>query len=516
MKVIKRSIAVWWALFLAFLGATEKQPNIIIFLVDDMGVMDTSVSFFPKKGSSEVLAQESWFQTPSIEALAESGVRFNQFCAHSVCSPSRISLLTGQNSARHRSTNWIHPLKNNRGKYGPKEWQWKGIDAGVKTLPSVLKSKGYRTIHVGKSHLGPVGSWAEDPRAIGFDVNVAGGAMGQPRSYYGEDHYGHHPKFTHGKNKVVTNRIPHLEKYHGSSHHLTEALTQEASVHVKDAVARRQPFFLHLSHYAVHSPFQADVRYLHNYEDRGRTDQEAAFASMVEGVDKSLGDIMSLLKELNIAEETLMIFLGDNGSDCPKGEMYDVGACAPLRGKKATQYEGGMRVPCIVSWAQPRTGHSLQGKLMVESGEIQEQLSSITDIYPTILDLLEIQVPEHHAVDGESLATLLMNPKDSSRRDSFLMHFPHDHRNFYFTSLRDQDWKVIYHYGLPSDRYTNKFKPEKYELYHLAKDPGEQHNLATDHPDQLKKMMEKMIKQLDSYQALYPTHEGMELRPMLP
>ena len=137
-------------------AAESSQPNIIVFLVDDMGVMDTSVPFLTdENGTPKRYPLNDYYRTPSMERLAEQGIRFNNFYAMSVCSPTRISIMTGQNAARHHATNWINPDKDNRGPFGPPEWNWKGLKKGDVTLPGLLRGAGYETIHVGKAHFGP-------------------------------------------------------------------------------------------------------------------------------------------------------------------------------------------------------------------------------------------------------------------------------------------------------------------------------------------------------------------------
>ena len=197
----------------------------------------------------------------------------------SVCSPTRISIMTGQNAARHRTTNWINPADDNRDAQGPPEWNWRGLTKSDVTLPSLLRAAGYRTIHVGKGHFGPNESEGADPLNLGFDVNVGGRAIGHPGSYYGREAYG----------KGGTNAVPHLEKYHGTETFLTEALTIEAEARVADAVAERRPFFLYMAHYAVHAPFQSDPRFAAHYAASGKPAPAQAFATLIEGMDKSLG-----------------------------------------------------------------------------------------------------------------------------------------------------------------------------------------------------------------------------------
>ena len=200
----------------------NTKPNIIIFLVDDMGLMDTSVPFITDSNGSLVkYPLNDYYRTPNMMKLAQQGVLFTNFYAHSVCSPSRASILTGQNSARHKTTNWINPENNNRTEFGPSDWNWKGLTKSSVTLPRVLQQAGYRTIHIGKAHFGPIGSDGENPLNLGFDVNIAGSSIGHPGSYYGIDGFGH----LSGEHKRA---VPNLEIYHGKDIFLTEALTLEA------------------------------------------------------------------------------------------------------------------------------------------------------------------------------------------------------------------------------------------------------------------------------------------------
>ena len=241
-------------------GATPnvKQPNIIIMLVDDMGVMDTSVPFLTDDSNQpKRYPLNDYYRTPNMERLAARGIRFNNFCAMSVCSPTRIALMTGQNAARHRTTNWINPDKDNTGPNGPPEWNWRGLKKGDVTLASLLQSNGYRTIHVGKGHFGPREYEGADPRNVGFDINVGGTSTGQPASYYGKQNYGN----VGGEvKKSSPAAVPHLEKYHSTDTFLTEALTLEAKSHVADAVKADKPFFLYFPQYGVHAPFNSDPR----------------------------------------------------------------------------------------------------------------------------------------------------------------------------------------------------------------------------------------------------------------
>jgi arylsulfatase A-like enzyme len=483
-------------------------PNIVVFLVDDMGVMDTSVPFLTDAaGEPQRFPLNDFYRTPNMQRLAAGGIRFNNFAAMSVCSPTRVSIMTGQNAARHRTTNWINPERDNAGPSGPPQWNWRGLDQDDVTLAGVLQDAGYRTIHVGKGHFAPQGFAGADPAKLGFDVNVAGAAFGAPGSYYGSQNYGL-------GGRRAEHAVPHLEKYHGSETFLTEALTLEANAHVRQAVQADQPFFLYLSHYAVHAPFQSDPRFAANYTDSGTPPAAQAFATLIEGMDKSLGDLLDQLNNLGIAENTLIFFLGDNGSDAPLGHPHEVACAAPLRGKKGSHYEGGTRVPLIVAWAGAKESNPHQQRLQISAGAIQHQLASVEDLFPTIIAISGTETPPAHVVDGVRLDTLLRGERDPDRQERFLMHYPHaPHRSDYFTSYRLGTWKVIYHY-FPTEASGNSH----YQLFDLAADPFEQRDLAAQRPEELRRMMQELIASLQTHQAVYPLGADgrSEARPQMP
>ena len=477
-------------LLLCLISTASDKPNIILFLVDDMGVMDTSVPFLTDKNGKQVKHPlNRFYKTPGMEKLASQGIIFSQFYANSVCSPTRATLMSGQSSARHHVTQFIKPETNNAGTFGPKNWKWEGTKKTDITLPKILSQNGYRTIHCGKAHFAPVGYEGEYPQNIGFDINIAGCAYGQPGSYYGKDHFGHAIK------KRKNRAVPGLDKYHGKDIHLTEALTLELNSAISDSVKANKPFFAYMSHYAVHAPFQSDNRFAKNYKDSNKSKNAQAYATMIEGMDKSLRDIMAHLKKLNVAENTLIIFLGDNGSDAPLGGSHTVASSAPLRGKKGTHYEGGMRVPFIAAWASAAKNNPHQVKYPITPSIIHDEFAKISDIFPTILEMTSSKMPDEYISDGTSL-TSYFKGKKGSHPQSFLMHFPHSHRSSYFTSLRMGKFKLVYHYKNKNDK--------RYELFDLEKDPFEEDNISAGKPEVLTSMIKSMQSQLKQANAQYP------------
>ena len=484
-------------------AAAQEKPNIIVFLVDDMGLMDTSVPFDTSPdGRAIPHPLNSWYHTPNMERLAQQGIRFSTFYAQSVSSPSRTSLMTGQNAARHRTTNWINSESNNRTTYGPQEWNWDGLSRSDLTYPYILQQAGYRTIHIGKAHFGRIGSEGEDPRNVGFDVNIGGNSIGQPGNYYGEWGYG----WIQG-NKARA--VPGLQEYHGSETFLSDALTLEAIKEIDKARQEGKPFYLNLAHYAVHAPFEADKRFIGRYSNSGKGEQAEAFATLIEGMDKSLGDIMDNLEEMGIAENTLIFFLGDNGGDAPLGGASDYGSSAPLRGKKGSEYEGGVRVPFIAAWAKPDSDNKFQQDYPIAQNAVQTQMGTIMDLYPSILSAAGVDTPKGHILDGSDLKRLLKGKKDIRHRRYFLMHFPHgEHRANYFTTYRKGPWKLIYYYNPETPEGTS------YKLYNLKKDPYETTELSGSRIRKVRRMINAMRRQLKKENALYPTDaEGNVIRP---
>ena len=481
---------------------TGILPNIILFLVDDMGLMDTSVPFLvDSNGRALRHPLNEYYRTPNMEKLASQGIRFSNFYAHSVCSPSRATILTGQNSARHRVTNWIRSESNNRGEFGPSAWNWSGLTRASVTLPRILQHQGYKTIHVGKAHFGPFNSEGEDPLNLGFDVNIAGSSIGQPGSYLGTEGFGH---IDGNKSRAV----PGLDRFHGQDIFLTEALTIEANQAISQAKAEKKPFFLNMAHYAVHAPFYSDPRFADHYSSSEKSEKAQAYATLIEGIDKSLGDIIRHVQDIGLGENTLIFFMGDNGSDAPLPIENEYSSSAPLRGKKGNHWEGGMRVPFMASWISPSDQPGSQRTLPIAQGAIQDQLGSILDIFPTILQLVNFQVDSNHVMDGFDLGQQLAGQQNADREERFLNHFPHDHRSSYFTSMVHSGWKLIYHYPVEG--------APRYELYHLKYDPYELNNVAHQDQRQLKIMMGYLADELASKQAQFPEKDGRVMELVMP
>ena len=481
-------------------GYAADRPNILFFLVDDMGIGDTSVPFLYRDGKAQKIPLNDLYRTPNMEKLAASGRLFTNAYAYSVCSPTRISLMTGQAASRHRVTTWTHPkessvdtgLVKTANIKSPAGWRVTGIDSSLPLLPRLLQQAGYRTLFAGKAHFGPDDTPSGDPTNLGFDLNIAGFGGGGPGSYWGKYNY----SANHRTGAHVWD-VPGLEKYHGTDTFLSEAITLEMSQAIADSVNAKEPFFAYMSHYAVHAPWlYPDARFSDNYPQlRG---QANAFATLVEGMDKSLGDLIQKLHDLGVAEETLVIFFSDNGS------AWSVDG--PYRDKKGSRFEGGIRVPLIVSWAKPDPKSPLQRQLAIPANSVEHDVVSCVDMMPTMLSIAGVSVPSGAVMDGHDISPYFTGTPGPHRPQEFLTHFPHRHRNTLFSTYRQSHWKIIYRYA-----------SEEWELYHLEDDPFERTNLVKERPQLALSLAKQLVQQLDSQHAMYPAsvRDGKVVKPNL-
>ncbi|MDO5523186.1 MAG: sulfatase [Bacteroidia bacterium] len=477
---------------------TDTRPNIIYFMVDDMGWQDTSLPFWTKK-----TPLNERYHTPNMERLASQGMMFTQAYACPVSSPTRVSLLTGMNAARHRVTNWTLQKNTSTDRKSDvlefPEWNVNGIAQApnipatyeVTSLPQLLKNSGYHTIHCGKAHWGAIDTPGENPHHFGFEVNIAGHAAGGLASYLGEQNYGNR---TDGSRSPL-NAIPGLKDYWGTETFATEALTLEAIKALDKAKRLDQPFFLYMSHYAIHVPVDKDMRFYQKYRDAGLSEKEAGYASLIEGMDKSLGDLMDWLENNELDENTIVIFMSDNGGLSSEGHWRDLPLHthnAPLNSGKGSMYEGGIREPMIVKWP---------GK--VQSGTRNNDYLIIEDFFPTLLDMAQVKKREtKQQVDGVSFMPMLEGEENFNKNRSLYWHFPNlwgnDGPGIGTTSaIRKGDWKLVYYY-----------ETGKKELFNITEDIGETRDLAAKHPDLVKALSMDLGGYLRSVSAQRPSFKA--------
>ncbi|MCY7420551.1 MAG: sulfatase [Chitinophagaceae bacterium] len=472
----------------------QTRPNIILFFVDDMGWVDTSVPF----GDSMVVVNKR-YHTPNMQRLASEGIKFTNAYATPVCTPTRISLLTGINAAHHGVTNWTSPVKDRStdvadDEMAPASWLVNGLSSikgtaktiFANTYPQLLKQAGYFTVHVGKAHWGSMGTPGSNPYNLGFMVNIAGHAAGHPQSYLAKDNFGNIT------GKAVAQAVPDLEEYFGSDTFLTEALTLEAIKALEAPINNKQPFYLNMAHYAIHTPIQGDKRYVQKYIDAGLDSIEANYASLIEGMDKSLGDLMNYLKEKGIEKNTVILFMSDNGGLSlvpPRGGVAHTHNL-PLKSGKGSVYEGGIRVPMIVKWPG-----------VVKANTRSDQYIIVEDFFPSILEIAGLKNYNIvQQVDGKSFVSQLKNPgyKNSSR--SLVWHFPNKWQPNdgpginYKSAIRQGDWKLIYN-----------MRDGSKELYNLQLDVGELQNLASVERKKVDALAILLSHQLRQWKAVMPS-----------
>lgn len=477
-------------------SAADERPNIIFFLVDDMGWQDTSLPFWKEKTPIN-----ERYHTPHMERLASQGMMFTQAYACAVSSPTRVSLMTGMNAARHRVTNWT--LEKNKSTDLESdllqfpEWNVNGIcqtpdipfTYQVTPLPQLLKDNGYHTIHCGKAHFGAINTPGADPLHIGFEVNIAGHAAGGLASYLGENNFGNR---TDGKPNPL-NAVPGLEQYWGEDIFVTEALTIEAIKALDQAKQQDRPFFLYMSHYAVHIPMNKDMRFYQKYIDRGLSENEAAYATMIEGMDKSLGDLMDWLETNNLDKNTIVIFMSDNGGFATSERWRDAPLYtqnAPLNSGKGSAYEGGIRVPFIVKWP---------GR--VEATAKNDNYIIVEDLFPSLLEMAEVKEFETiQEIDGKSILPMLFNNNLSAPERSLYWHYPNLWGNIgpgigTTSSIRKGDWKLVYYY-----------ETGEQELFNIKNDIGETRNCVNDFPEtanDLSSDLGEHLRKVDAQRPLF-------------
>ena len=468
----------------SLLAEKPKSKNFLIFLVDDLGWQDLSLPFADQK-----TPWNSLYRTPNLEKLAARGIKFTHAYANQNCTPTRVSLLTGMNALSHKVTSWTfqkdkNPDEGGDPKFQVPAWNMNGLSPyenknsiHATSIATLLAEKGYATIHAGKAHFGAYGSPGENPKLHGFQINIGGSAAGQPASYSGLQNFGN-------KTNGVPNDIravPHLNRFWGKDIHLTEALTQETMRVMDSVLTHPKPFFLLFSNYAVHTPIQPDKRFVQHYYDLGIDSTEAKYASMVEGMDKSLGDWIDYLDANKLTENTVIVFLSDNGglTDVGRGKNGRNTYNTPLRSGKTSGYEGGLRIPFVVSG-------------LGKKGSVNHENIIVDDIFPSILQLTNIKPKgKIQHVDGLSLVPIIQG-KTSNQNRLFTWHYPHMRTNGSpdiqpFSAIRQGDWKLIFFH-----------KDQHFELYNTRTDLSEKNNLFTSLPEKGQFLAKKLGEKLRS------------------
>ena len=444
----------------------EKKPNVVLILIDDLGWIDTGCY-----GSK-------FYETPNIDRLAAEGMRFTDgYAACAVCSPTRAAVMTGRYPARLGVTDWIRSRfqggkipddKKNPGEYVggknrkllcPPNALWMELEEI--TIAEALKPAGYTSCHIGKWHLG-ADDWYPDKQ--GFDFNIGGCDFGQPPAYFD-------PYFRKGQGSIPTLEPRRANEY------LTDREADEAVGFIRRH--KDKPFFLYIAHYAVHTPIQGKQDLIEKYKAKTPTDQKnPTYAAMVESVDDAVGRITDTLDELDLRDETIVIFTSDNGG------LVGPTSNKPLRSGKGFPYEGGIREPVIVRWPK-----------VVKAGTISHEPVTSVDYMPTICEAAGISPPSDRNIDGVSLLGHLKSAGRSKLdREAIYWHFPHYRGSVVpYSIVRAGDWKLI-------KRYEGK----TFELFNLRDDLSETNELSEKMPEKARELDAKLTAWLKKTGAKMP------------
>lgn len=442
---------------------TVEKPNIVFILVDDLGWSDTSFMGNPV------------YETPNLDRFSNEAVVFtNAYAPAANCAPSRACIMSGKNTPAHG----IYTVgSSERGKSKDRKLiptpNTLTLDEGFTTLAEALKNNGYTNASIGKWHLG------EDPKTQGFDINIGGSHAGHPKSY-----------FSPYKNKNI--------KDGEKGEYLTDRLTNEAISFITDN--KEKPFFLYLPYFTVHTPLQGKQSLIDKYNAKINGDKRfnAKYGAMVESMDENVGKLINTLKELKIEENTIIVFLSDNGGLASVSNQF------PLRAGKGSYYEGGIRVPCIIKWPNKIKEHK----------RIETPITGL-DIFPTLMDV--VKDTNNYKLDGISLLPLLTENKNLEQR-VLIWHFPiylqgvnpkkDDARDSLFRTrpgsvIRKGKWKL-----------HEYFENGELELYNLETDIGERVNLIEDRQDKVEELLNELKTWRKVNKAPVPKELNLDYNPI--
>jgi arylsulfatase A len=432
------------ALVAAPARAADAPPNVVLFLIDDLGQRDLGCY-----GST-------FYKTPNIDRMAKEGLKFTDFyAACPVCSPTRASILTGKYPQRVGITDWIPGRKDLPEQRLKRPAMKNELALEEVTIAEALKKRGYVTALMGKWHLGGKGF---EPTQQGFDVNVAGDHTGTPLSY-----------FAPFVNKAGA-QMPGLEKA-ADGEYLTDRLAAEAEQFIEANKAK--PFFLYLPHYGVHTPLRAPQALIDKYKTTPAHGKQsnATYAAMVESMDSAVGRVLKKLDDLKLSDNTLVIFTSDNGGLATlEGMQYAPTFNAPLREGKGYLYEGGVRVACLMKWPG-----------QIKPGTVANDVSCSIDLFDTILEASERGAKDQPNAggkrDGRSLVPVFNGDKMKER--AVFWHYPHyaNQGSRPGGAVRRGNWKLIEYY-----------EDGRRELFDLSKDLSESRNLISQNTDVAKEL----------------------------
>ncbi|MBE7494315.1 MAG: arylsulfatase [Verrucomicrobiaceae bacterium] len=408
------------------LFAAAQRPNVLLIITDDQGYGDFSIHGNPH------------LQTPHIDRLGREGVRFDRFYVNSFCAPTRAALLTGRWPLR----TGVHGVTHNKEAMKPSEV----------TLAEAFKPQGYRTACIGKWHNGE--QFPFTPGGQGFE-HVFGFNNGHWNNYFDAT-------------------LLRGTKHEPTKGYITDVLTDEAMKFI--AARQKEPFFCYLAYNAPHSPYQVPDKYFDKFKAKGFEDNVAAFYGMCENIDDNVGRLLAHLDTLKIAENTIVLFLTDNGGTAGV-KIYNAG----MRGGKTSVHEGGTRVPLFIRW--PAAGWTPR---------VVKEIVSHIDLFPTLMDLCDVEISDSK-LDGVSLKPLLQNIGSWPERTLFT-HNPIDETNKFPGAVRTQRYRLVREIKGPaggSKAKANDAAATPWQLYDMENDPGQEKNIAQQHPELVQELAAK-------------------------
>ena len=429
-------VAVWYGVASPLAQAREGRPNVIIIYTDDQGAADAGCY-----GSTDL-------QTPGIDRLATTGLRFTQFYAPApVCSPSRAGLLTGRYPLSAGVPGNVSSTKGEP-----------GMPPDRVTLAEMLRPAGYATAHIGKWHLGYTPETM--PNAQGFDYSFGhmGGCI---------DNYSHYFYWS-GPN--VHDLYRNGEEVRHDGEYFPDLMVAEAGDFM--AANRDKPFFIYFAMNAPHYPYQGEPEWLAHYEAASTAYPRNLYAAFLSSADARIGALVDRVEALGLAEDTIIIFQSDHGHSVEERAHFGGGSAGSYRGAKFSMFEGGIRVPAIIRWP---------GR--IEAGAVRDQLAHGCDWLPTIAELCGVPLPTS-PVDGKSLAGVIASPEATTPHG--VLHWLTGAGEQAQWAVRDGDWKLI---GNPQDPTLPKGERlPPFFLVNLAEDPEERLNRADHEPVHLARL----------------------------
>lgn len=422
-------------------ASADDRPNILLIMTDDQGYADVGFNDSP-----DII-------TPELDKLAHNGVIFTSgYVVHPFCGPSRMGMLSGRYPHEFGGP---YNLPPNR--YGPNDL---GIPVSEKLMSSTLQDAGYFTGLVGKWHLGDTPKY--HPNVRGFDDFY--GFLGGGKEYFPDEfHAKYDQQIASGNDNPwdYLHPLEHNGKEVRETEYVTDGLSREACRFIREASEKDQPFFLFLSYNAPHTPLQAKEEDMAMFPDI--TDQKRkTYAGMVYAVDRGVKQIVETLKAQGDFDNTLIVFLSDNGGRTDQG-----GNNAPLRGGKGSTFEGGFRVPMFMHWPAG-----------LQSGKTYAHPVTALDLYPTFAGLANAEVPSDKELDGLDIMDAVKTGESPS--DERIIYTVNHKAGYSDVGARMGDYKVV------------RFNHRPWLLYNVAEDPGENQNLRQRHPEKIEEIVGQM------------------------